>query len=105
MWAGMDAVETEGAIHVADLAGLKQREFAPADHHQIRSCIAPAADTVFGHASRADVLIPHLHFEWRKSGSDEVELADRANKFAKRRVLEQPVHHQHAQEVADNKPR
>src|SRR5260370_11997000 len=75
MWAGVDAVEAEGAVHVARFARLEQVQFASGNP-------VPAADAILGPACRADLRVPDLHFQRRHQRLHEVELADGANAFA-----------------------
>ena len=103
--AGLDAFQTECAVHVAGFAGLKQGQLAAAlNHHQIGS-IAPAADAVFRGARNANTLVAHLHLERRKRGCHEIELPDGTNKFAKHGVFEETVDYQDCSEVGHDQPR
>ncbi len=102
--AGVNAVQAERAIHVSNLAGLKQSEFAAANRHQIRNRLPSATDAVLGMAARANILLAHFHFERRKCGSHKVELSDGANKLAKRSVFEKPVDHENGKKVGNDQP-
>ena len=104
MRAGMDAVQAERAIHVANFAGLKQRQFAAANHNQVRNRLAPPTDAVLGMAGDADILFPHFHFERRKRRGHKIELSDGTNEFAERSVLEKTIDHEHGEEVGDDQP-
>ncbi len=104
MRAGMDAVQTECAVHVANLAGLKQRQLAAANRDQVRHWLAPAADAVLGMAGYAHILFPNFHLERRERGRHKIELSDGANEFAERRVLEKTIYDKHGEEVGDDQP-
>ena len=54
--AGVDAVEAEGAVHVARLAGLVQVQLAAGD-------VVSAADAVFGLTGRTHARVAHLDFQ------------------------------------------
>jgi hypothetical protein len=105
MRAGVDAVHTECAVHVAHFAGLKEGQFAATDRDQVRDRLASAADAVFGMAGHADILFPHFYLERRKRGCDKVELSDGANEFAERSMLEKTIDHQHGDKIRDDQPR
>src|ERR1035438_8386912 len=100
----MNAVQTEGAIHVAHLAWLKQGQFTATNHHQIRDRFASPANAVQRVATGAHLLAPHLHLKRRKRGRHKVELADGANKLAERSVFEQSIHEENAQKISDDQP-
>ena len=100
----MDAVEAKRAIHVANLARLKQRQLTAANHHQLRGRLGLSANAVLGVAGDADVRFANLHFERRKRRGHKVKLSDRTNEFAERGMLEKPVDHEHGQEVGDDQP-
>ena len=100
----MDTVQTEGAIHVAHLAGLKQRQLAAANRDQVGNRFTAAANAVQSMASGAHRMVPHLHLKRGKGRGHEVELADRADKLAEGSVLEKAVHHKHGQEVGNDEP-
>ena len=55
MRTGVDAVQAEGAIHVAHLAGLKQGQLATANHDQVGAGSRLSSNAVLGVASGADV--------------------------------------------------
>jgi len=102
--AGMNAVQTERAIHVADFAGLKQSQLAAADRYEIRDRLAPAADAILGMAARANILLADFYFKRRKRGSHKIKLSDGTNKLAKRSMFEKSIHHEHGKKVADDQP-
>src|SRR5450755_430497 len=109
--AGVDAVETEGAIHVADFAGLVEGQLAAAlENYERRrggsgwparprcdgggNRRAPAADAVFRFATVADGVIAHRYFQRRERGCDEIKLSDGADELAECGVLEEAVNQQ-----------
>ena len=100
----MNAVQTECAIHVADLARLKQSQLATAYHHQIRDGLTPATNAVQGMATCTHVLIPHLHFERRKGRGHKVELSDGADIFAETRAAKEAIDNHSRREVTYNDP-
>src|SRR5580704_7967207 len=74
--AGVDAVETKSAVHIADFAGLKQGQLASANGHEVGDGLTPTTNAIFGMAASADILLADLHFERGKCGRDKVELSD-----------------------------
>jgi hypothetical protein len=66
MWASMDAIETESAVHVSDFAWLEERKLATAlKNQEIRARRMAAANAVFGVAFRTDLPIAYLNFKGR----------------------------------------
>src|SRR5829696_5379659 len=106
MWTSLNAVETESAVEVSDLARLKQRELTAAlNHHERRFCGAGTANAVFRSALSTHIVIAHGDFERRHSRGDKIELADRANELAKCRMFENRVDQQRARKEHDDQPR
>src|SRR5690606_15393519 len=104
MGTGLDAVQAEGAVHVAGLALLEEVELAAVLDQAAALGIAPAADAVLGQAVLADVVAAHLDFEGRGQRVDEVELADRADVLAEGRALEEAVDDEGGREVGQRHP-
>src|SRR5205807_1948863 len=95
--AGVDAVEAEGAVHVARLARLVQVQLTAGD-------AIPAAYAVLRAAGGADFRVADLHLQWRNQGLHEVELADRAEVLAERRPAEGAIDDEGRREVAQGEP-
>src|SRR6266446_3240373 len=102
--AGVDAVQTECAIHVAHLARLKQGQLTATNCYQVRGWFAPSTNAVKGVAPGAHIVVPNLHFERRKRRGYKVKLSDGAHKLTERSVLEKSVHYEHGQEVGQDQP-
>jgi hypothetical protein len=105
MWTGVNAVQTEGAIHIAHLLRLKESKFTSSlDHYQVRRLAPSPPNAIFCPAVCANIHIPYFHFQWRYSRGDKVELPDRANEFAKSGMFEYTVDKEDCQEIAEDQP-
>ena len=84
MRAGVDAVETEGAIHVARLAWHKKLQLASA-------LLVVSTNAVMRFTRAADSEIADADFERRNERLKELILTDGANKLAEARTLKESV--------------
>src|ERR1051325_413347 len=101
----LHTVETKSAIEVANLVRLKQRQLTAAlNRYQRRRWFAHAADAILRRATTTHVVISHRDFKRRNSCSDKVELSDRTNELAERRVFEDSVNQERAGKVNDDEP-
>src|SRR6267154_4229215 len=103
MRAGLNAVETKRAVHIASLARLKEGKFATTlNHHQTRRRFPATANAILSRAANANALLPYLHLERRNCRRYEIELPDGTNELAEGGMLEQAVNYQSAQKVSDD---
>src|SRR5262245_12314825 len=92
---GVNAVQAEGAIHIAYLPRLKESQFTSSlNHFQVRRLLPPSTNTILRPAIRAYVQIPNFYFQRGYGRSDKVELPDRANELAECGMFEYSIDNQ-----------
>ncbi len=96
--AGVNAVEAEGAIHVAGLHGLEQIELTAGE-------VAATEEAILGGAGVADVRGTNANLEGGGERLDEVELADGANVFAEGDAAGERVDGERSEEIGDGDQR
>src|SRR5690606_41488461 len=93
---GLDAIEAERAVEVADLGGHEQSKLAAALHdtptqRRVAGRRLPSAHAVSRPTRPAGVRIAHAQLEGRDRRGDEVELPDGAGVLAERSSEERRV--------------
>jgi hypothetical protein len=101
--ARLHAIETEGAIEVADFDRQKQSEFASALRDG-RS-VASSLDAVDGAARATRVWFDYAQFHWRRRRRHKIELPNRAQVLAERCAGKQQVDGRRRREVSQHEPR
>src|SRR6516164_5607211 len=97
MWTSLDAIETESAVEIAFLFGLKKFQFAAP------FCVS-ATDTIQRLAAAAYVCRPDFHFERRDQRLYEMELPDWADIFAKGCATKKSVDQKRCDKISDDDP-
>ena len=97
MRAGMYAVQTEGAIHVARLTRLEKLQLTAA-------MLFIAAKTVMRFAVTANFEVADCHFYGRNQRLNELILPNRTNVLTKTRSLKETVNDDRGREIAQHHP-
>ena len=80
MRAGVDTVETEGAVHVACFAWLKELQFAS-------TLLVVSAKAVMRLTRAANGEVANTHFEWRNQRLNKLILTNGAYVLAEARTF------------------
>ena len=97
MRAGLHAIEAKRAVHVAGFSRLKELKLATA-------LLVVALDAIMRLARGTNIRLPDPDLHGRHQRRDEIELPDRADVFAKTRVLEKSIHQHSAGKIKDDDP-
>lgn len=93
VWTRLDAVQAEGAIHVARFTRLKKLKLASA----LRSI---ALDAIKCPARSADLGTADFHLEGRSERLHEMKLSDRAHELAKTGAAKESVNKEGAEKIS-----
>src|SRR6266487_225737 len=92
MRAGVDTVETEGAIHVARLAWLEELQLASA-------LLVVSAKAVMRLTRRANCEVANTYFYWRDKRLNELVLTNRTDVLAEARTFKKTINNNRGCEV------
>ena len=92
MWAGMDTVETEGAVHVACFAWLKELQFAS-------TLLVVSMKAVMRLTRSASCEVANTYFYWRDKRLNELILTNRSDVLAEARTFKETINNNRGGEV------